>query len=980
MKGIKFVISSMLLLFSLGVVAQNQYSITGTIVESETKEKLESVTVRILSEKDSSELTGTVTNKNGVFFLNVNRRANYILSASFLGYNTIYKPFTASGNAAINVGTIEMTEDAIELGEAIVMGKKPEVIVKGDTLEYDAASYKTTENAALEELLKKLPGAEVDDDGKITINGKEIKKILVEGKEFFSDDPTVASKNLPAEMIDKLQVVDRRSEMARMTGFDDGEEETVINLTIRPGMKTGTLGNFAAGGGRDLAGDKDNRYEVGGLLNYMKNQTRYSLLLKGNNTNDVGASDLGASQFGGGRGFGGFSGGITKAESVAFNMNTELSSTFSLNTDIMYNARKQTSNTITEETTNSLSESYLDRSRSGGQYYSENFITRMRMEWKPNEKHTLIFTPNLRYNTSERFSNSISSRLDGMNMDSLTHTTRKSYNSGEGISAGGTLEFSRKFDKPGRVLSFKVEGSISDDESDGISDQYYRYFNRGIIPVDSLSDQRTLIDSKSSSISGYFSYVEPIGNNNFLQFTYRATTGDTENINSTYQMRGYDESLWGGQPIDTAVLVGRSSRSTVRYTFQQRYSLKFMGVREKYRYTVGLNVDPSSSINKTLQPSENLYLPVLFDDRLPNIIGDTLISRIAQDVTNFSPEIDFTYQFSQRTRLRINYDGRTSQPSANQLRDYTDYSDILNLTKGNPHLKPGYSNQLNVQFNKFIPETQFTYNMNLSGNYSINDIAGVTTMDKGVRTTTYENVNGNWGSSLRGGFSTPLKNKKFTINTIVNTSLSNRKSFVNGEENTQFSQNFGGMFRANYRSSLFDLGANTRASYGKTEYTVQSRDDQETFNWSLGGSTAVYLPYNITVESDLNWTNRTGYGEGFDISETMWNASVMKQLFNKKYGIGTLKLKIYDILQDRNSINAGPTTNGFRSSMSTTIPSFFMCTFIYKFSAFPGGGGSERDFRGGDGERRGPGGPGGPGGGGRPNRGGGGGGFGGGGF
>ena len=993
MKGIRLVISCLFSLCSLGVFAQTQYSINGTVIERATQEHLESVTVRVLSEKDSSELTGTVTNKNGAFFLKVNRKGNYILGTSFLGYKPVYKNFTTANSLTVNLGTIEMDEDNIELGEAVVLGKKPEVIVKDDTLEYDAGSFKTAENAVIEDLLKKLPGVEVAEDGKITVNGKEVKKILVEGKEFFFDDPTVASRNLPAEMVDKLQVVDRRSEMSRMTGFDDGAEETVINLTIRPGMRTGTLGNFAGGMGRDLQpdvidGKKDNRYEVGGLFNHMKDNTRYSLLLKGNNSNNMGASDLGAGQFGGGRGWGGFDGGITESKNMLFNMNKEFSPKLSLNTDIVYNTRDQSSASKQEETTNSQRESHFDKSETSGKYYSDDISFRMRVEWKPNEKNTIIFRPSFLYNTSQRNSNSIRDRFNGISTDAdtISRTRTVSYNEGEGTRLGGDLDFSHKFDKAGRVFSVSMRGNMNNSYSQGKSDQWYRFYDEYLNPTDSISNQRSENDNNSSSLRGSVSFVEPIGNNNFFQARYSVTTGKTEGINSTYRLSEYDP-LWNGIPIDTAVLIANRSRSTLRYTLQQRYSLSFKAVREKYNYTVGLNVDPSNSINKTYQLASgsrhDVYVPDLFDGKLPNIMGDSLISRIEQDVINFSPEITFNYQFGQRTNLRFDYTGETNQPSANQLRDYTDYSDIMNLTVGNPYLKPGYENSFRARFNKFVPESQMFYNINMSANYSINDVSSVTIMDRGTRITTYENISGNWGASFMGGFNTPLKNKKFTVGNFLNASTSTRKSLVsdglagdnrpveekiddykkNYKENVMSNIALGDRMMANYRSSLFDLGINANVRYSKIEYSLQPDRNQETFNWGLGGSTTWYLPYSITLESDFNWTNRTGYGKEFDVSEAMWNASIMKQLFNKRYGTGTVKLKIYDILQDRNNIYSGPTTNGFRSSMTSTIPSFFMCTFIYKFSIFPGGRpASERDFRGGDGERRGPGGPDGPGG------------------
>ncbi len=955
MKGIKCIIWSLFLLCSFGATAQNQFTITGTLIEGATKEKLEGVSISVLSVKDSAEITGTATNKNGDFFLKVNRKDKFLLGVTYLGYKPVYKPFSTSGDATVSLGTIEMVEEAIELGEAVVKGKKAEVVVKNDTVEFDAGSYKTTENAVIEDLLKKLPGVEVGDDGKITVNGKEVKKFLVDGKEFFSDDPKVASKNLPAEMVEKLQVVDRKSDMARMTGFDDGSEETVINLTIKPGMKKGTLGNIAAGLGQDLQTDHDNRYELGGLFNYMKDATRYSLLLKGNNTNNLGASDLGANQFGGRRGWRGFDGGITQAENLAFNMNKEFSPKFTLNTDVMYNAKDQDATSWVEETTTSQKDSYLDKSKTTGNYISDDVNVRLRMDWNPNANNTFIFRPFFQYNVSQRDADAITDRFDAVSLDTLSRTGKVTHNEGDGYRTGADLDYSFKFNKPGRVLSASFRGSLNSGYSQEASDQRYRFYDIGSNPIDSISNQRSENDDYSNSMRGYFSFVEPVGHNNFVQLAYSATTGKTESVNSTYRLSEYDLFL-SGAPIDTAVLIANRSRSTLRYTLEQRYSLKFKSVREKYNYTVGVNIDPSSSINKTYQPyagtRPDVYIPGSFDDRLPNIIGDSLISRISQDVVNFSPEINFNYLFGQRSNLRIDYEGETNQPSANQLRDYTDFSDIMNPTKGNPNLKPGYTNQLRARFNKFIPESQVFYNVNFQANYSINDITAVTAMDDGVRLTTYENVNGNWNAMLMGGFNTPLKNRKFTVGNFMNASIASSKSFVNQQENTRSNLGIGDRFMTNYRSELFDFGVNANARYGKIEYTLQPERNQETFNWGVGASTTVYLPHHFTFESDFNWTNRTGYGDEFDISEAMWNASIMKQLFNKKYGTGTLKLKVYDILQDRNNVVSAATTNGFTSTRTTTIPSFFMCTFIYKFSIFPGGSSAtEKDVRGGE-ERR----------------------------
>lgn len=257
MKSGRYFFILFLILLIMPAYAQKGVDITGTVIEEGTNEPIEQATVRLLSVKDSSMIGGVATSRNGSFMLKNIKNGSYLLHVSFVGFDPLYQPLRVTGKTnPVKLGKLALTDGAIQLGEAVVIGKAPEVTVRNDTMEYNADSYKTTEGSMLEDLLKKMPGVEVDSEGKITVNGKEIKKVLIDGKEFFSDDPKVASKNLPSKMIDKVQVLDKLSDMAKMTGFDDGEEETVINLTVKPSMKQGWFGNAFAGYGSEDRGTK----------------------------------------------------------------------------------------------------------------------------------------------------------------------------------------------------------------------------------------------------------------------------------------------------------------------------------------------------------------------------------------------------------------------------------------------------------------------------------------------------------------------------------------------------------------------------------------------------------------------------------------------------------------------------------------------------------------------------------------------------
>ncbi|GAP71312.1 TonB-dependent receptor [Candidatus Symbiothrix dinenymphae] len=948
-----------LLLCSAAVLGQTA-NLSGTILDKADDAPIVAGSVSLLNAKNGAQVAAVVSNATGAFTLRNVAKGSYTLRITYLGYDTLSQAVNLTADR--NLGKLYLNEDDKMLSEVVVQGKRPDMIVKGDTIEFDAAGYKVAENAVVEDLLKKLPGVEIDKDGKITVNGKEVKKFRVDNKDFFSDDPKVASKNLPAEMVEKLQVVDQRSEMARLTGFDDGEEETIINLTIRPGMKKGTMGNVLLGGGHDRAEPDDFRYQGGAFVNHMQNSDRATLILGANNNNNMGAADLGANQFGGMRMRRG-GGGIVESQNASFNINKEFSKKLNINADVRFNNSDNNSHSSVEQSTIAQTQSQLDKTTTTNLYQSKNVSANMNIEWKPDTLNELKFRPNFRYNTSNSHEVELSNRFYlGTVLDSIFSSDNNSWNVGSGFSFGGQLDYAHRFaNKRGRVLSFSLSGNYNSNNSQEKSLWNRQDYYDNIRTTMEERDQRDENDNLSDNYRISASYVEPIGRSNFIQLSYRISQAETEDINSTYYI----------DALNAADLIDSLSRSTRRLSTNQRLGLSFKAVREKYNWTLGFNVDPTNSENRTYQPSPGQFssFPIAADfaGRLPNMIGDSLLPPIIQDVINFSPTVNFRYNFAQRTTLEFRYEGETNQPSATQLRNYVDKSRPTNWTKGNPNLKPGYTNDIRLQFNKYVPETQLAYRISLNGGFSLNDITSVTEMlDGGVRQTTYENINGNWNTNMRGMFNTPFRNKKFSVSDFFNASMRETNSFVtlNGvaAKNRMTNLSLSNNASFNYRSELFDMGINASIRYNDISYSASPTSNQETYDFGGGYSTTWYLPYKWTFSTDISFTNRRGYAEGYNISETMWNAYVMKQIFNKSIGTGSLKLQIYDILQDRNSVSAAATTNGFRTTETTVIPSYFMCSFIYKFTMFPTSGAAKAsDFengeRGGRGGRGGEGGP-----------------------
>ena len=477
----------------LSTIAQSvaaQFTISGIVKDKNDHLPLPQVSIRLLSAKDSTFVTGISSKDNGTFSLKVPKAGSYIAAFSFLGYRTAYEPVQLSkGQPRRNLGDILLGSNDVLLQEAVVVGKAPEVVVKEDTVEFNADSYKTQPNSVVEDLLKKLPGVEVDSEGKITHAGKEITKILVDGKEFFSDDPKVATKNLPVDIIEKLQVVDRKSDLARLTGVDDGEEETVINLTIKEGMKHGWFGNVTGGYGLD------GRYEAGAMLNHFFGDNQVTILAGSNNTNNMGFTDMGGSRF---RRFGGMN-GINTSHNVGVNFNVGKGDAFRVGGDVSYNNSNRDVLQRTErqnmfEDSTSYYSGY-NKMKDNGQNIRGNF----RLHWEIDSLNTLEFRPrfSVALSKSDSYDSALTTAGD-IARSKVNFSESDNHNKGTGYDLSGELIYNHKFrNRPGRSFSIQAQYSYSDTKEDGWTKALYRYYQ---LNSDSTLDQ---MDDNHTWSNGY---------------------------------------------------------------------------------------------------------------------------------------------------------------------------------------------------------------------------------------------------------------------------------------------------------------------------------------------------------------------------------------------------------------------------------------------------------------------------------------------
>jgi len=902
-------------------------TISGKLIDQTTKEPVALANIRILQQKDSTFVSGQASKNDGSFSIPV-KYGSYIVHISFLGYKDIFKNVQVSASApAVQLGTLLFYPSQIALSEIVIAAKAPEIRVKGDTLEFNADSYKVTESAVVEDLLKKMPGVEVDKDGKITVNGREIKKILIDGEEFFSDDPKVASKNLPAKMVEKLQVLDRRSEMAQMTGFDDDEEETVINLVVRPGMKEGLMGNAFAG-----YGSKD-RYEANAMVNYMKNKNQYTFIGGLNNTNNAGFSDFATSMFSGmgGRGMRGMFGGqsgVTTSGMGGFNFNTQFSEKLKLGGNLRFGS---TNNDLISKTyTQNLlsSGNTFEDENNASNNKSQNFNMDFRLEWTPDTLTRIIFRPNAGiYDNRRTETGEFLTRNE--TTDTINSGDSEYFSEGNGKNIGARLDASRELGKEGRVLSIQLRGGINDSENKGnnLSNTFYH----GTKP-DDIIDQKFTNTNNSKNWQGYISYVEPIGRNNFVQLAYRYQQNLSESDKDT---RSKDAAG------NYTVLDSAYSKRLENNFVNQEIELNFKAQREKYDYTLGLSIQPSSSKSKTFK-------------------GEEKIHDLGQNVVNYAPSAQFNYRWSRQNNLRIRYFGRTSQPSVTQLSPVVDISDPLNITYGNPDLKPAFNHQLNIRYMNFIPEKNSSITFFGNGGYTFNDIVSstFTDLETGRKETTYKNVDGNWNANGRLMLNLPLRNIKFSIFSMSSAGYTLSNGFSNNETNLSRRTNLAQTLGLNYRSDIIDFGIRGNINYNNVRNSLEGQQDQEYFNYNASANTTIYLPYDFSIESDISYNTNSGYSGGFEQEEWLWNASLQKQLFKQKNG--TIRFKIYDILQQRSNISRSVTSNYIRDTTTNTLTSYFMFHFVYRFNIFKGGA-SQTDMMPGRGPGRGHGPDGGPG-------------------
>jgi hypothetical protein len=927
MKLVGFFMFSILLSFALNA-QQTNATITGEVVDSIAKKGLAYTTVSIVQEKDSTLVSFARADSLGKFKLSGLPKGNYLLSFSYVGYLPVWKPIQIKGTEQLNLGRIILT-DLIHAGDVTVTARRPPVIINNDTVEFNTENFKTQPNAVVEDLLKKLPGVTVDRDGTVKVNGQRVNRFMVNGKEFFTGDPKIATKNLDADAVDKVQVYDRKSDQAAFTGIEDGQSEKAINLKLKKDRNNSTFGRVTVGGG-----NKD-RYEGQTNINRFNGDKQMSIIGMGNNTNKQGFSigdvmnftgelargmrngtgitlrTSNSDETGGGlpiTGMGPNQQGIAQTFAGGLNYNNNWNKRTDLNVNgIISDVNLLTNRTINRR--NLLPGNTFDYTANSTNinHNKQKKISAI-LDQKIDSSSSLRFTPQL--TVQENTVNSTSSYQSVNDQQvKLNEGSTNLISQSKAVNFNGNLLFRKKFKKRGRTISSNVNLAYNDSKQDGTLNTVNRFYNAGIPLPDSITKQINQRDAITNNIGGNLIYTEGIGLKSLLEFStfYNISTGESKR-------NTFDFNNGNGKYDQVNTLLSNHFRSVYAYGGG---GLNFRSNFKKFSLTTGANLQVASleSVNKT-----NAYT-------------------IRQTFADVLPMVSVQFKLKPSVSLGLNYNTSTNQPSTQQLQPVADISDPLNTYTGNPNLRRSYTQSLAINFSSFNMYTQRNLFSFLS--YSRISNAFVNSdriLPNGSRITMPVNADGNafLVGNINAGF--PIKKLKSRIDIGISGSSNRNISFINDQrnviDNISLTPNFGYQFSLD---TTIDIHLTARVNINQAKYSLQPQLNNRFFQQVYGLDITNFLPKGFVLNNTLDYTINTGRADGFNTSVPFWNISLAKSFLKHKKG--ELKFTVLDVLNQNIGVNRTANQNFIQDTRYNVLQRYFLLSFSYRLNKSAGGNG-----------------------------------------
>lgn len=892
-------------------LSQTKFKISGKVIAEQDSSLLESATVYLETIKDSTLITYTITDKNGKFSIDDKSYTDKLrLIISLVGFETYNRELNIN-KSEIDLGTIKMPNANI-LDEIFIKSRSP-ITVKKDTLEFNVASFKTKKDANVEDLLKELPGVEVDDDGKITINGKEVNKILVNGKPFFGDDPTITTRNLTKEIIDKVQVTDTKSKSEGFTGEVGDSENKTINLTIKEENNKGVFGRVAAGAGTDK------RYEYAGMVNLFDNEQRISVLAGGNNINSAGFS-FGEirKMFGGGnsvswnnngsfsidgRSFGGGE-GITRSNNQGVNYADELGKGVDISGDYFHSGSHSDNATTTERENILPDRRYFTNSSSDSQSDTDSHTVNLGFDVEVDSTFLINVSPTFRYSkASTRFNRQEASRDEGNILTNQSITS--SFVENDGKNFRNELEITKKWGDKGAYVRFQINNDINSTVAEDFLNSETNIFGNN--PNDIIRNQLTDSERNNTELRTGVTYRLPlVAKKWFLDFEYQYETERRENRESTFD---FDTTSMTYSDFNLALSTDFINKNRVGTP-----SAKLAYNSEKMNFSIGSGYSYRSiENNDQLRPELSLKRNFEF----------------------IQLDANFNYRFNPKMSLYFDYDYDNQAPAISQLQPFQNVSDPLNTVTGNPNLRPTQEHSAYLGFNKYDFQKGTGFYLYGNGTLFNDQVVSKTTVDENfVRNTTYENVDGGYYSYIGGSYSKDFKVDTLrTVKVRVGMNASFNKS-INFNNDVQYASKTNSMtptLSVTYTwKKLFEIRPNYRLSFTNTSYDLADFEDQNFLRHALGIRTATFVPKNFEWRNDINFTYNPNVADGFQKSAWFWNSTLAYSFLKEK---ATLTLKVYDLLNQNTNAQRTATQNYIQDQQSTVLEQYFMVSFSWKFNS-----------------------------------------------
>ncbi len=922
-----FIIFSFLLILISNIVSAQEFRITGTLLNSDDQQPLPGGVVKLMSARDTIHFKYYTSDIQGNFEFTKLNKGSYILEVTYVGFEKFRKNVYAGGKTE-NIGKLVIKPSATSLGTVDINATAIRAEQKGDTVQYNADAFKVNRDASTEDLVKKMPGITIE-NGVVTAHGEAVQKILVDGKQFFGDDPSVTLKNLPAEIVDKIQVFDKLSDQAVWTGFDDGSGQKTMNIVTRNNKNTGQFGKFSAGYGTD------DKYLLGANVNFFKGQRRLTILGMSNNVNqqnfsadDVIGNSGSARAVSGGRGgastglTAGPQSGIFSTNAIGLNFTDQWGSKLNLNASYFWN------NGI--NTTNKLTDRQYILGGTASQYYNElsntttnntNHRANLRLEYSIDSANSIILTP--RFSLQDNNSNSYLNAKTALTPDyMLSNLANSSINTNSGPSSGynfnNDLLFRHKFSKKGRTISLDLGTGITNRNVDNYVNTQSIFYQQAQQQANDSVNQYGKSKATGLSLSSNIVYTEPIGKHSQVQLNYNLYWSKNDNDKKTYN---YADDLRNYTDFDTLL-----SNVYNNHYITHRIGTGYLYQTPKMNLNGGIAYQYASLDGNTTFP---------------------LLDSTHRYYSNVLPNLMFNYKFSKVTNLRLVYRAITNAPSVTQLQKVIDNSNPLLLSTGNPLLSQEMRHSLNARLShsnnaktaNFFAMMFFQKTQNYIGNSTFrtaNDtLINGQTVNKGSQLSVPVNLNGAWNARVLGTVGFPLKPIKSNINFNTGVSYNRLPGMVNGLTNISrtYGYNLGSVLSSNISTKL-DFTLTYNISYNLVDNSIQPTLNNNYF-YQIGS-----LQFNwefwkgFFIQNSVTYQDYDLVSSNISSRYTLWNLNIGKKFLKNK--AAEIKLSGYDILGQNKSLTRTVADTYIDDINTEVLQQYFMLTFTYSLRNFNG--------------------------------------------